>query len=125
MHRQTIRSGGNTVNSASNKMVNTSFNEFANTCKEIAANLGTIVEVKEYKNYGWGQVSFKNDNFGGTYVCLHFDMKTNKVTNWYGSNHAREISDLSFLSYFVKSEMEKNLKERNQSKVYDMINEEY
>ena len=101
------------------------FNDFASTCKTIAENLHTMVDVKDYSDYGWGQVSFMIDNFGGTYVCLHFDMSTGNVTNWFGQKDAREINDMSFLSYFVKSEMEKMFKARNMQDVCDRINTEY
>ncbi len=106
-------------------MKTSNFNDFANTCKTIANNLHTMVEVKDYSKYGWGQVSFMTDAFGGTYVCLHFDMNTGKVTNWFGSKDAREINDLSFLSYFVSSEMKKMIKARNLREIYDRINDEY
>lgn len=105
--------------------MNTNFNDFANICKTIANNLQTMVEVNDYSEYGWGQVAFMIDKFGGTYVCLHFDMKTGKVTNWFGHKDAREINDISFLSYFVKSEMKKMLKARNLGIISEYINSEY
>ena len=106
-------------------MKTTSFNDFANTCKTIANNLQTMVEVNDYSEYGWGQVAFMTDKFGGTYVCLHFDMKTGKVTNWFGHKDAREINDISFLSYFVKSEMQKMLKARDMEALSEFINSQY
>ena len=116
---------GQRLQTGTKDMKNLSFNDFVNTCKTIATNLDTMVEIKEYSNYGWGQVSFMTDKFGGTYVCLHFDMKTGKVINWFGHKDAREINDLSFLSYFVKNEMEKMLKARNLKEIYNQINNEY
>lgn len=101
------------------------FSDFANTCKIIANNLHTMVEVKDYSQYGFGKVAFMTDKFGGTYVFLHFDMETGHITNWYGHPEAREINDLSFLSYFVKSEMEKMLKSRDLEEISDRINTEY
>lgn len=99
--------------------------EFVKVCKTIGNNLNTIVDVKDYSQYGWGQVSFMTDRFGGVYVCLHYDMNTKEVVNWYGEKSERRINDISNLSYFVKDEMKKALKERNLDKVYERINEEY
>ncbi len=103
----------------------TIFDNFVKQCKEIAKNLQTIIEVKEYPQYGWAAIAFMTDNFGGTYVNLHYDLKTNKIVNWYGSKDAREINDISFLSYFVKEEMKKEISKRNLTQVYELINAEY
>lgn len=101
------------------------FNEFAKVCKEIAKNLNTMVEVTNYWEYGWGQVAFMTDPFGGTYMCLHYDMKTGQVTNWYGTKDERRVNDIPGLSYYVKDEMKKMLKARNLEKVSELINAEY
>ncbi len=106
-------------------MANITFDNFVNLCKEIANNLQTICEVKEYKEYGWAAIAFMTDKFGGTYINLHYDLQTNEIVNWYGQKNAREIKDISFLSYFVKEEMEKELKSRDLNKVYEMVNAEY
>lgn len=103
----------------------TTFENFVKQCKEIAKNLQTIVEVKEYAQYGWAAIAFITDKFGGTYVNLHYDLNTNKVVNWYGHKDAREINDISFLSYFVNAEMKKELARRDLNKVYEMVNAEY
>lgn len=101
------------------------FQEFVKVCKTIGNNLNTIVEVKDYSQYGFGQVSFMIDHFGGTYVSLHYDMSTKEVVNWYGEKSERRINDISGLSYFVKDEMQKMLKKRNLDEVYENINTEY
>lgn len=101
------------------------FQEFVKVCKTIGNNLNTIVEVKDYSQYGFGQVSFMTDRFGGTYVCLHYDMNNKEVVNWYGEKNERRINDISFLSYFVKDEMKKALKGRNLDEVYESVNAEY
>lgn len=106
-------------------MANISFESFSNLCKEIANNLHTMCEVKEYPEYGWAAIAFMTDKFGGTYVNLHYDLKTNEVVNWYGHKDERRINDLSFLSYFVKEEMKKEISKRNLSQVYEMVNDEY
>ena len=104
----------------------TKFNQFAAVCKEIANDLHTIVEVREYSQYGWGQVAFMTDHFGGIYVCLHYDMETGKVTNWYGMKMAKELRhNYSELYNLVKTEMERELKVRNLKQVCEFINAEY
>ena len=101
------------------------FKEFAKVCREIAKNLNTIVEVTNYSDYGWGQVTFMTDYFGGVYMSLHYDMKTGQVTNWYGTKDERRVNDISGLSYYVKDEMKKMLKARNLEEVSELINAEY
>lgn len=103
----------------------TTFESFVKQCKEIANNLQTIIDVKEYPQYGWAAIAFMTDKFGGTYVNLHYDLKTNEVVNWYGHKDERRINDLSFLSYFVKEEMKKEISRRNLSQVYELVNAEY
>ena len=106
-------------------MTNMTFENFVSVCKEIANNLQTICEVKEYPEYGWAAIAFMTDKFGGTYINLHYDFQTNEIVNWYGHKDAREIKDISFLSYFVKNEMEKEMKARDLNAVYNMVNAEY
>ena len=106
-------------------MANENFVNFVNICKEIANNLQTICEVKEYAEYGWAAIAFMTDKFGGTYINLHYDLQTNKIVNWYGHKDAREIKDVSFLSYFVRDEMNKELKSRNLNAIHEMVNAEY
>lgn len=104
----------------------TKFNQFAAVCKEIANDLHTIVEVREYSEYGWGQVAFMTDHFGGIYVCLHYDMETGKVTNWYGMKMAKELShNYSELYNLVKHEMKKMLKDRDLKEIGELVNAEY
>ena len=100
------------------------FNDFASLCKTIADNLHIMVEVKDYSKYGFGQASFMTDVFGGTFVCLHFDMKTCQITNWFGCEDERRINDIGFLSYFIKDEMKKMNNARNIEEINDRINEE-
>lgn len=104
----------------------TKFNQFEAVCKEIANDLHTIVEVREYSEYGYGQVAFMTDHFGGIYVCLHYDMETGKVTNWYGMKMAKELShNYSELYNLVKHEMKKMLKARDLKEIGELINAEY
>ncbi len=106
-------------------MENMTFDYFVSICKEIANNLQTMCEVKEYTEYGWAAIAFMTDKFGGTYINLHYDLQTNEIVNWYGHKNARKIEDISFLSDFVRDEMNKELKARDLSAVCDMINAEY
>ena len=101
------------------------FELFAVQCKKIAQNLQTIVEIKSYPEYGWASIAFMTNKFGGLYVNLHYDLNTNEVVNWYGEKNERRISDISFLSYFVKEERDKMLSKRNMKKITALINAEY
>jgi len=101
------------------------FEQFTIICKDIAEKLQTMCEVKEYRRYGWASIAFMTDKFGGTYINLHYDLQTNEIVNWYGHKNAQEIKDISFLSYFVKDELEKEQKARNLNQIYEMVNAEY
>lgn len=103
----------------------TNYETFVQVCKDIANNLHTMIEVKEYKEYGWASIAFMTDKFGGVYVHLHYDLKTNKVVNWYGQKNEQEVNDISFLSYFVKSERDKLLQKRDLNEIYEQVNSEY
>lgn len=99
--------------------------KFVEQCKTIAKNLETMVEIKECQQCGWAVVAFMTDKFGGTYVNLHYDLNTGKITNWYGHKDARDINDVSFLSYFIREERDKMLAARNLQEIYERLNEEY
>ena len=102
-----------------------SFNELTSICKNLASELHTMMEVHEYTQYGWAAISFMTDKFGGTYVHLHYDLKTGVVTNWYGSDHARVVETLDQLRMMVKYYMKKMLKARDMKALSDFINEQY
>lgn len=103
----------------------TNYETFVQVCKDIANNLHTMMEVKEYKEYGWASIAFMTDKFGGVYVHLHYDLKTNKVVNWYGMQNETEITDLQQLKELVRVERDKLLKERDMESIYEQINNEY
>ena len=106
-------------------MIMTGFDSFVQLCKTIADDLQTIVEVKEYREYGWAGIAFMTDHFGGIYINFHYDLKTDKVVNWYGHKDAEEITDYKLLPNFVKEKMNKELKSRDFEALYEMINAEY
>ena len=99
------------------------FNEFSNICKNIAAELDTIVKIKNYENYGFAQVSFMTDNFGGTYAIFKFDHKTKEV-KWYEFGNEKTISDEHQLRMFIKLNLNKMLEERDLDEIYNKINAE-
>jgi hypothetical protein len=101
------------------------FAELAKICKEIARDLHTIVEVKDYPEYKWGNIAFMTDKFGGVYTNLHFDHKTQVVTNWYGTKQAEVINDTAQLAKVVTKQMQHELKVRDLDSVYDYINSQY
>lgn len=101
------------------------FNELTNICKNIASELHTMVEVDDYKEYGWAAIAFMTDKFGGTYINLHFDHKTGEVINWYGHKNARKVETVDQLKMMVKYYMKKELKARDLDGLYDFINSQY
>lgn len=101
------------------------FELFVSICKKIAIVLDTICEVKEYKEYGWAGIAFMTDKFGGDYINLHYDIKTNKVVNWFGTKDAKEITDIKDFLNFVKKERDSMLASRNMEEVAELINEQY
>lgn len=106
-------------------MANMEYEIFVCDCENIAKELHTIVEAKKYERYGWASIVFMTDKFGGTYLCLHYNLNTNKITYKYGFDSAEEIKDLERLKELVKTERDKMLKERDLDYISEMINGEY
>lgn len=103
----------------------TSFREFAEICKQIAYDLHTLVEIREYPQYDWASVIFETDKFGGSYLGLHYDYNTGVVTAEYGTDRAQEIYDEDQLRALVKRERDYMLQHRDMQYISDMINAEY
>jgi hypothetical protein len=101
------------------------FSELTSVCKNIASELHTMVEVQDYSEYGWAAIAFMTDKFGGTYVNLHYDHKSGKVTNWYGTKNAREIENIEQLKMMVKYYMKRELKARDMEALSEFINSQY
>ena len=95
-------------------------------CKQIAADEHTLIDIRHYDDYGWSNISFETDAFGGCYVNLHVSLETGKVHNWYGNKEReQEISTLEQLRFLVHREKVKMLKARDMKGVADFINSEY
>ncbi len=101
------------------------FKKFVILCQEIAREQNTMMEVKDYPQYGWASVAFMTDKFGGVYVSLHYDHKTRDVVNWFGHDGAVQLESVEQLKNLVKTEKEKLLQVRDLNKVYAMVNAEY
>ena len=80
------------------------FNELTNICKNIASDLHTMVEIDDYKEYGWAAIAF---------------------INWYGHKNARKVETVDQLKMMVKYYMKKELKARDLDGLYDFINSQY
>ena len=102
-----------------------SYKNLVEYCENLAHELHTMMETREYKEFGWSSIVFKTDKFGGDYVNLHYDLNTGVVTNWYGTEHARVIDTLEQLRMMVKYYMKKMLKSRDMNDVSDFINSQY
>jgi len=101
------------------------FNDFVNICKNIAADLRTMVEVKDYRKFGWASIAFMTDKFGGTYMHLHYDHHNGEVINWFGSKKARRVDNVEQLKMMVKYYMKKELKVRDMKALSEFINSQY
>ena len=101
------------------------FDELVDICKKIATELHTLLDIREYPEYGWARISFETDHFGGTYVNLHYDFNTGEIVNWYGHKDAQLINTEYQLRSLVKKELKKELKARNFEALQDMLDSEY
>ena len=102
-----------------------SYKNLVEYCEKLAHELHTIMETREYTEFGWASIVFETDKFGGDYVNLHYDLNTGIVTNWYGSDRARVVDNLDQLKMMVKYYMKKMLKARDMNAVSDFINSQY
>jgi hypothetical protein len=81
-------------------------------CNEIGDRLQTGVLQKDYPQYKFSTIEFYTDRFGGTYVNLHYDWKTGKITNWFGEEYAYDIHTKEQLERVVERELYRELKAR-------------
>ena len=102
-----------------------SFNEFSKFSTDFAKELHTMVDIKDYPEWGFGVVAFMTDKFGGTYAILNYDYKTKelKIDETYGwMKTMKNKNVLKNIVMYQKAMMERN---RNLEEIYDRINEEY
>lgn len=98
---------------------------FVCACKMLAKQEHTMIDVREYADYGWTSIGFETDAFGGTYVHLHVDNKTGVVHNWFGSEKEQVIETFAQLCQLVHTEKERMLKARDMQALTDFINDQY
>ena len=106
-------------------MIREKYSDLVFACKCLAAFLETHVDVKEYREYGWAQIAFKTDNFGGVYTILHYDFGTGNLRKDYGTEKELDIDRLSTLYKIVKEDLEHELQVRDFDALSDFINAEY
>ena len=106
-------------------MIREKYDDLVFACKCLAAFLETHVDIKEYNDYGWAQIAFKTDNFGGVYTILHYDFGTGNLRKDFGTEKELDISRLCDLYQIVKDDLERELKERDLNYISEMINAEY
>ena len=98
--------------------------EFKNNCKKIAHDLHTMVEVREYNEYGFAAATFMTDKFGGAYANIIYDLGTSKVyDNFLKENNVFE--NVESLTEHVDTQRKKMLLKRNLDEVYDFVNSQY
>lgn len=106
-------------------MIREKYEDLVFACKCLAAFLETHVDIKEYDDYGWAQIAFETDSFGGVYTILHYDFGTGDLTKDFGTEKQLDISRLCDLYQIVKDDLERELKERDLNYISEMINAEY
>lgn len=106
-------------------MIRENYKDLVFACKCLAAFLQTHVEIKEYNEYGWAQIVFMTDKFGGSYTILHYDFGTGNLRKDFGTDNELDIDCLSTLYKVVKEDLEKMLKERDLDYISECINAEY
>ena len=100
-------------------------NEIIAKAEQVATKLNTMIEVRDYTEYGdWTSISFMTDKFGGTYVHINLNNETLRMINWFGRPEQTEV-DPDFLEELVRVELAKALKERDLDAIYDQVNAEY
>lgn len=104
--------------------VNT-FGMFVAVCKLIAQDEHTLEEHREYAEYGWGQVTFETDRFGGGYASFNFDIRTGAVTYAKGQPEQEDITDLKRLIQIVRTQRKRMERVRDLRAVGERINAEY
>ena len=102
-----------------------SFNNFADFSIDLANELHTMIDVKDYPEWGFGVVAFMTDKFGGTYAIFNYDYKKKELKLNENKDQMKIMKNKNVLKNIVmykKAMMEKN---RNLEEIYDRINEEY
>lgn len=94
-------------------------------CEVIAEGYNTMVEVKEYKEYGWASICFMTDKFGGIYTNLHYDYRTGELRKNYGRPDQMIIHDINTLFRVVWDDMQYMLKHRDFKALNEFINDQY
>ena len=93
--------------------------------EEIAERLHTMVKVNVYEKYGWAQVAYMTDAFGGTYAIFHVDLNTGETVLNYHEKNELTIENFEMFEKIVKENMEEMLKNRDMNYITEMINSEY
>jgi len=106
-------------------MIRENYQDLFLSCKVIAACLETIVEIKEYKEYGWANIAFMTDHFGGVYAIFHYDYGTMELRKDYGKEEELDIDRIKTLYDIVKEENEKAMKARDFEALSEFINDQY
>ena len=102
-----------------------SYSDLVLACKMLAGMLESIVEVKEYTEYGWVSIAFMTDRFGGCYTNLHYDLGTGELSKDYGTDKEFDIDSLCTLYKVVKNDMERMLEARDLDYISECVNSEY
>ena len=101
------------------------FDQIADTCKQLAQTFGIECEIKDYSNYGWKGISLLVDHFGGCAVNLCYLLETKRCYDWIHSSREVEITDLDQLRKYAGRKIEREKKVRLTEDLCDFINSQY
>lgn len=96
-----------------------------NMYNEIAKRLHTMVKINVYQEYGFAQVAYMTDMFGGVYAIFHVDLNTGVTIYDYHGNDELKIDNFEMLEMIVKEKMNEAFESRDLDYIYEMINSEY
>lgn len=91
--------------------------------KASKSNLACMYETRDYSEYGYFDVNFMTDKFGGTFACL--GLKDSKVQLTDYETSFVDIAKLSdAIDPILKACIHMN-EVRNLDEIYEMVNREY
>lgn len=101
------------------------YTELVSICKRIAQEIGTMMEVKDYLQFGWSRITFMTDKFGGSYMGVNFNHNTLEAVFCLCAYEGQKVDGIVALVDRVREEKAKMEAARDLEAVYAHINEEY
>lgn len=93
-------------------------------CESLAKSEHTMMQIRDYNEYGWTGIAFETDAFGGCYLDLHIEHNTRNAYYWLG-DEKKYVTTTEEICRLVHEEKEKMLKARDMKGLSEFINSEY